>query len=61
VEAILYTITGILLYLAADWILKAFERRAGRVFEYRTLIFFGLLLTLALVTFALIRRLAAGI
>ena len=60
-EAVLYTITGVVLYLAADSILKALERRAGRVFEYRTLVFFGLLLTLALVTFALIRRLMGGI
>ena len=59
-EAVLYTITGILLYLLADWILKALERRAGRVFEYRTLIFFAILLALALATFAAIRRLVGG-
>jgi TorA maturation chaperone TorD len=59
-EAVYYTITGILLYLLADWILKWLEHRAGRVFEYRTLVFFGLLLTLALVVFAAIRQVLAA-
>jgi hypothetical protein len=56
-EAVYYTITGIVLYLLADRILRVIEARAGRIFEHRTLIFFALLLSMALVTFALIRRL----
>ena len=56
-EALYYTITGVVLYLLADWILRLLETRAGRIFEHRTLIFFVLLLTMALVTFAAIRRL----
>ncbi len=55
--AVYYTITGVVLYLLADWILRLVEARAGRVFEHRTLVFFALLLSMALVTFALIRRL----
>ena len=55
--AVYYTITGIVLYLVADWIFRLAETRAGRVFEHRTLIFFTLLLSLALVTFAVIRSL----
>jgi len=54
-----YTLAGILLYLAADWILRGLEARAGRVFEYRTVIFFLLLLGMALVSFTLIRALVA--
>ena len=57
-EAVYYTVTGIALYLLADRILRLFEARAGRVFEHRTLVFFVLLLSLALVTFAAIRRFA---
>ena len=57
-EAVYYTVTGVVLYLLADWILRLIEARAGRVFEHRALIFFVLLLSLALVTFAAIRRLA---
>lgn len=55
-----YTAAGIVLYLAADWILRWLEARAGRIFEYRTLIFFALLLTMALVSFAAIRALVGA-
>ncbi|MDH4259464.1 MAG: hypothetical protein OEW16_04090 [Gammaproteobacteria bacterium] len=55
--AVYYTITGIVLYLLADWILRSAEARAGRIFGHRTLIFFALLLSMALVTFAVIRSL----
>ncbi len=55
-QAVYYTITGVVLYLLADWILRFMEARAGRVFEQRTLVFFALLMSLALVTFAAIRR-----
>ena len=53
--AIIYTLTGIILYVAADWVLRRLETRAGRVFENRTVIFFALLLSMALVAFAVIR------
>ncbi len=55
-QAVWLTLVAIILYLAADRILDALERRAGRRFEYRSLIFFGLILGLALITFALIQR-----
>jgi hypothetical protein len=55
-EALLFTVTGIVLYLVADRLVVLVERRAGRVLQHRTLLFFALLLSLALVTFALIRR-----
>ena len=56
VETLLFTVTGIVLYLVADRLVGLVERRAGRILEHRTLLFFVLLLTLALVTFAVIRR-----
>lgn len=52
---LLYTLTGIVLYVAADWILARLEARAGRQFEHRSLVFFVLLLSMALVSFAIIR------
>ena len=55
VEAVYFTVTGIVLYLVADRLVDLVERRAGRVLEHRTLLFFVLLLSLALVTFAAIR------
>ena len=57
IEAVYYTITGVVLYLLADRILRVIEARAGRIFEHRTLVFFVLLLAMALVSFAVIRRL----
>jgi len=56
VSAVYFTIVAIVLYFVADRILDAMERRAGRRFEQRGLIFFALLLVMALVTFAIIRR-----
>jgi hypothetical protein len=44
------------LYLLADRVLLLLEARAGRLFEHRTLIFFFLLLGMALLAFAAIRR-----
>ena len=52
---IYYTLAGIILYVAADWVLGRLEARAGRIFEHRTLVFFALLLSMALVSFAVIR------
>lgn len=58
-QIIYYTVVGIALYLAADWLLRAIERRRGAVFENRTLIFFFILLALALITFQAIQRIFA--
>ena len=58
-DAVYFTLVAILLYFIADWILDRAERAAGRRFDQRSLIFFGILLTLALVSFALIRQYSA--
>lgn len=54
-EAVYFTLVAILLYFVADFILDRVERIAGRRFDNRSLIFFGILLTLALVSFSAIR------
>jgi len=54
-EMIAYTIAGIILYFASDWVLERFERSAGKRFENRSLVFFAIILFLALTTFTLIR------
>jgi predicted PurR-regulated permease PerM len=53
-----FTLAAIVLYIVSDRVLDLLERRAGRRFENRSLIFFGLLLGLSLVTFAVVRRFA---
>jgi hypothetical protein len=60
VQTIYFTLTAIVLYVVASNALEALERRAGRRFEHRSLIFFGILLVLAVVTFAAIRRLVGA-
>ena len=54
-QAVYFTIVAIILYLGADWILNRIEVAAGKRLEHRSLIFFAILLTMALVSFALIR------
>jgi hypothetical protein len=55
VQFIYFTLVAAVLYLAANWIVDRIEVAAGRRFEYRSLLFFGILLTLALVTFGAIQ------
>lgn len=54
-QFITFTLVAIVLYLVSNWILEHFEVMAGRRFPYRSLIFFAILLALALITFTLIR------
>jgi hypothetical protein len=56
VDIVWLALVGIALYVLADRMLNAMERRAGRRFEQRSIIFFGLILGMALVVFALIRN-----
>lgn len=51
-----FTLVAIGLYLFSDWILDRIEVAAGKRFEHRTLIFFAILLSLALASFSLIQR-----
>ena len=59
-EFVYYTITGIVLYLISDQILLAAERWQGKVFEHRSLIFFVIILVLALTTFKVIETIIAA-
>ena len=56
-SAIYFTVAAIALYFVSDRLLQHVEAQAGRRFEYRTLIFFVILLTLALITFSFIQKL----
>ncbi len=55
-QSLYFTLVAIALYFVSDWILDRVEISLGRRLEHRTLVFFFLLLSLALVTFALIQR-----
>ena len=59
-QILLFTLLAVVLYLVADRLLVALEVRAGRRFENRSLIFFAILLVLAIVAFSAVQRFAAG-
>ena len=59
-EIVYFTIVAIILYFAADWLLERVEVAAGRRLEHRSLIFFVILLTLALSSFSLIQYYTGG-
>ncbi len=52
-----FTLVAVGLYFLSDRLLDVIERVLGRRLENRSLVFFGILLVLALGGFALIRRL----
>lgn len=54
-QYIYFTLVAALLYLVSNWIVDRIEIAAGRRFEQRSLLFFGILLILALVTFSVIQ------
>ena len=55
-----FTLAAVALYLLSDWILERAEVVAGRRFQYRSLVFFSILLTLAMTSFALISHLTGN-
>jgi hypothetical protein len=54
VEIVLFTIVGISLYLFSDWALRAIEKRRGSALPNRSIIFFVIIFTLAMISFELI-------
>jgi hypothetical protein len=55
-----FTLVAIALYAFADWLLVRIEIAAGKRLEYRSLVFFVILLTLALSSFSLIQHFTGG-
>jgi hypothetical protein len=51
-----YTVTAVLLYLLSDWILNKIEHYYGKRLEYRSFIFFIIIMVLAVGSFELIDR-----
>ncbi len=56
----LYTAAGLILYFLSDWILNQIEVRRGQRFANRSVVFFVIILTLAVVVFNLIDYFMAG-
>lgn len=56
-EMILFTVVGIVLYVVSDRILNLIEIRRGERLPNRSVVFFFIFLSLAVVSFGLIRGL----
>ena len=52
-EMVYYTVIGLGLYVVSDVLLDFLERKRGKRFENRQVIFFVIILVLALITFEL--------
>lgn len=59
-EILLFTVNAIVVYLIADWIVRMLETKKGEVLKNRQVVFFVVFLTLALVSFKVLRTLLAG-
>ena len=57
-DIVYFTLIAIGLYFGADWLLERLERARGRRFENRQVVFFAIILPLALATFWLVRALS---
>lgn len=54
VEIVYFTLVAAGLYFLADWVLNRVELARGKRFEQRSVIFFAIIMVLALITFQLI-------
>jgi len=54
-EILAFTVNAIAIYLLADWIVRAIEKRRGEALKQRQAIFFLIILVLAVVSFRLLR------
>lgn len=59
-DVVYFTITAIVLYVAADYILDRVERAIGRRLQYRSVIFFFLLAGMATAAFAVLDKYLPG-
>ena len=55
-----FTLVAAILYLFSDWLLQHAEIAMGRRFQHRSLLFFLILLALAVTSFTLIGRLTGN-
>ena len=51
-----FTVAAVFLYLFSDWILNLIEQRLGKRLEYRSVIFFVIIMVLAVGSFEIIDR-----
>ena len=53
-QYLMYTITAVILYLLADWMLNQIEIAVGNRLKYRSVVFFVIIMVMALISFNLL-------
>lgn len=56
-EILVFTLNAIVIYFLADWILRLIEAKRGEVLRQRQVVFFVIILVLALISFRLLNTL----
>ncbi len=56
-ELFLFTLNAIVVYLVSDWLVRLIEKRRGTAIKQRQIVFFVVFLTLALISFRLLKML----
>ena len=59
-DIVWFTLVAVALYFGADWLLDWIERQRGARFENRQIVFFAIILPLALAAFWLMRVLSSS-
>jgi surface polysaccharide O-acyltransferase-like enzyme len=59
-EVLIFTLNAIFIYLFSDWIIRTIEEKRGEVLKQRQVVFFVVFLTLALVSFQVLRSIFSG-
>jgi len=59
-EILIFTLNAIIIYFLADWILRQIEARRGKVLKQRQVVFFVIILTLALISFQTLKAILAA-
>ena len=54
-EILVFTLNAIVIYFLADWILQQIEAWRGEVLKQRQVAFFAIILTLALISFQVLK------
>ena len=60
-EIVVFTLNAIVVYLLADWIIRAMERKKGEAIKNRQVIFFVIFLSLALISFNVLKTLLTSL
>lgn len=56
-EAVYFTLVAVGLYFFSDWLLERIERQRGKRFEQRSIVFFAIIASLAIISFQIIQAL----